>query len=250
MGPWRGHCLLPTLSEKLSCRGGHGNQPHPGGKSELTSHSPPVSPQSWRGGPGSSCPAPMTELSVGWEEGSVGRRKGERRRERRREGREGERSGEGRGVGREGERSGGGVGWELWAGPAPWEQPLSQGGEGSAQCEARATAPPCPPHRGTSPCGPYLDPPHRVFNGRRRGRHFLVHHGPKLLLAHIQALRLQLLGEVIQGSNEVTSTPDNPTGSPGQQGFGVLCPHPMSHSYPPTVPGPLSATVACLTWPS
>ena len=42
---------------------------------------------------------------------------------------------------------------------------------------------------------PHLDPPHGVFDGRGRGRHLLVHHGPELLLTHVQALGLQLLGK-------------------------------------------------------
>lgn len=46
----------------------------------------------------------------------------------------------------------------------------------------------------------YLNPPHSIFDGCGRGCHLLVHHGPKLLLTHIQALGLQLLGKRAQRS--------------------------------------------------
>lgn len=45
---------------------------------------------------------------------------------------------------------------------------------------------------------PHLNPPHSVLNGCRGGRHLLVHHGPKLLLSYIQALRLQVLKRLSQ----------------------------------------------------
>lgn len=65
--------------------------------------------------------------------------------------------------------------------------------------------------------GPHLDPPHRIFYGRRRGRHLLVHHSPEFLLMHVQDLGLQLLGdEGIQESEEVDSTSHHPT-EPGSK---------------------------------
>lgn len=70
---------------------------------------------------------------------------------------------------------------------------------------------------------PHLDPLHSVFNGCGCSCHFLVHHGPQLLLTHIQALGLQLLGEEgIQESDSVGSTPSNPTGGLGDRWAAVL----------------------------
>lgn len=61
----------------------------------------------------------------------------------------------------------------------------------------RHTAQPSPWRNWRGPPHPslHLNPPHSVFDGCGRGCHFLVHHGPKLLLTHIQALWLQHLGE-------------------------------------------------------
>lgn len=122
-----------------------------------------------------------------------------------------------------------------------------------------------------APRSPHLDPPHGILDGRGCGRHLLVHHSPELLLTHVQALRLQLLGgRGIRESGRVDGfRPGCPTEPGGQTGsalsptcapqwqalhlspcsaqagrrYGETGPRP--HRPPP---GPRSA--ARLTWPS
>lgn len=78
--------------------------------------------------------------------------------------------------------------------------------------------PSAPPAGGGAPGAPapapspHLDPPHRILDGRGRGRHLLVHHSPELLLTHVQALWLQLLADEASGSQAgwVDSAPAAP----------------------------------------
>lgn len=94
-----------------------------------------------------------------------------------------------------------------------------------------ASRAPAEPGRAPAPRR-HLNPPHSVFNGRRRGRHLLVHHGPKLLLTHIQALGLQLLGKRARRSQRG----GHPIGvwerlGQPQAGWWGCCPHPVSSAH-------------------
>lgn len=123
--------------------------------------------------------------------------------------------------------------------PLPPHQPQSLGGRARPQPPLtsdlqRLAGPPAEGGAPGAPApapapGPHLDPPHRILNGRGCGRHLLVHHSPELLLTHVQALGLQLLGDEASGSQAewMDSAPaalQSLGASLGQCSFPNLCP--------------------------